>query len=130
MLQTIIEVLLIWIAFFVGVYQQHLSDVLQGLWRSPRQWRQIVKGMWASKTFIALATIIAMSVGIYFLNTAQENAEEEYTERIINAIDGTTEKRNQRVDELLDRIDKMLEQNAKILERLEVQNVSGNTTSK
>ena len=129
-----IEILLVWIAFILGIYQEHLRDVIRGLWRSrrkPSDWRWIMKGMWKSKTFFALAILIAMSAGIWFFNEAQERAMNENTERIINdVIERTDKQRNQKIDNLIDRIDKVLEQNAEILARLEAQNGKGNTTNK
>ena len=129
-----IEILLFWIAFILGVYQEHLRDVVRGLWRSrrkPSDWWWIMKGMWKSKTFFAIGIMIALSFGIVFMNIAQEKTDEENMERIINdAIKANNERQNQITQDLIGRIDKVLEQNAEILARLEAQNVTGNTTNK
>jgi len=57
-----------------------------------------VKGMRNSKTFIALAILIAMSAGIYLLNMSQEQAltkaEDERTTKIITEISTAINQRN------------------------------------
>jgi len=102
---VVIEVLLIWIAFIVGVYQQHFQDLLRALWH-PSLWRSAMKGMWNSKTFIAIAMLIGLSIGIYFLNSAQLQVTKEVEEvnktEIINAINNAQQENSQKLQELID----------------------------
>ncbi|MBI2868892.1 MAG: hypothetical protein HYX96_03595 [Chloroflexi bacterium] len=113
-----IEILLVWIAFIVGVFQENFGHILRDLWRDPRHWRWVVKGMWGSKTFVALALLIAMSVGIYFLNSTQENASDKNTDRIIDAINKQTEK-----------LDVISNKNLDIFNAIQQGGINGNTAT-
>ena len=77
--------------------------------------------MWNSKTFFAFAVLIGLSVGIYFINVAQEwkltEVEEQRKMEIIYAINSTQRENNQKFQELIDRIDKLIA-------TMEVNNVS------
>jgi len=100
-----IQMLFIWIAFFIGAYAKHL-------WHTPKQWRWVVKGMWASKTFITFGILIAMSVGVYFINaehvkTLTKAGEQRQTE-IMDTIKDDQQIKNQNFQDLINRIDKLI----------------------
>jgi len=65
-----------------------------------------MKGMWNSKTFIAIAMLIGLSIGIYFLNNAQSqvigDAKEANKAEIINAINNAQQESSQKLQELID----------------------------
>lgn len=105
-----IEILLIWIAFILGIYTQHLLEVASGLWQTPENWWWIVIGMWNSNTFIALAIMIALSFAIYFINKRQKSRDDENTEQLIDkVIKRTDDQRNQDMKNLINRMDRLIE---------------------
>jgi len=106
--QTFLAIILIWFAFILVYFTDHIRNIFTTLQPNPFSWRRwwaVVKGTFTKKTVFPLIVMVVLSIAIYFLNVWQ----------------------GRDIDRLTDRIDKLLEQNERIIEQLEAQN-AGNTT--
>ena len=84
-----------------------------------------MKGTFTKRTAFPLIILILLSATIFVINYFEEKNTAQRDTELIESANET----NKKLGELISQIDKLLEQNAEILKRLEAQNVTGNTAS-
>jgi len=77
------EILFVWVAFIIGVFQDNFKDVIKGILSG--DWKGVEIGMSASGSFIALGILLMLSV-IIFLMRRKENRKQEEARIIQSAI--------------------------------------------
>lgn len=105
------------------------TSASKGGWRSAMTG---AKNSWSGLLRVmGIALLIAVGLGIYdeIHNRASIEVKSQRHTELINAINGIKLENNQKFLDLIDRIDKVLEQNAEILKRLEAKDVSRNATT-
>ncbi|MBI2860569.1 MAG: hypothetical protein HYX91_03560 [Chloroflexi bacterium] len=70
-----VEILFVWIAFIVGVYQDNLRDIIKAILSG--NFTGAVAGMSASGTFIALGFLLGISVIIFFIRRKEIKEQKE-----------------------------------------------------
>src|SRR3972149_2950786 len=99
---TVIEILLVWVAFIVGVYQQHFQNLLRAIWY-PDLWRSAVNSILSFQTLFPLVVLIGLSVGVYFLDKAFKRTADQRRQELQSLVDPLIER--------LDRLIKIMENN-------------------
>ena len=103
---TAMEILLIWIAFILAFFTDHIKNIYNTLQPKPisrQRWWAVMKGTFTKKTAFPMIILALLSVAIFTINYFEAKSI------------------SQRDSELINRIDKVLEQNAEILKLLETQ---------
>jgi hypothetical protein len=111
-MQTTLDILLVWVAFLLVYFQDHIKAIYNTLQSNPLSWRRwwaVMKGTFTRKTAFPFLVLVLLTVAMIFINHWQTNESNESINQII-----------QKIDNLTDRIDKLIT-------TLEAQNTDGKT---
>jgi hypothetical protein len=111
-MQTTLDILLVWIAFLLVYFQDHIKGIYNTLQPNPLSWRRwwaVMKGTFTKRTAFPFLVLALLTVAIIFINQWQTNESNESINQI-----------SQKIDRLTDRIDKLIT-------TLEAQNVDERT---
>ena len=120
-MDTTFNLLLIWVAFILVYFQDHIKAIYQTLRPNPFSWRRwwaVVRGTFTRRTAFPIFVIICLTVAIILVNTIQGNEDRRIAEES-----------HMEIQALVERIDDLIDQNAEILEILEAYIVTGNDTA-
>jgi len=85
-----IEILLIWLAFGLVYFQEHIKNVVQTLQPNPfswRRWEAVMKGTFTKKTAFPLIVLVLLTLAIIYLDFSRQEAIDILIERIDKLID-------------------------------------------
>ena len=119
-----IEILLIWLAFGLVYFQEHIRNVVQTLQPNPFSWRRwgaVMRGTFTKRTIFPLTIMLLLIVGAILINVWQTNnsieSENSRNAVLIQSVNQTItnsfnesgiNETNQNMKALMDRIDKLI----------------------
>ena len=131
--QALFEIALIWFAFVLVFFTEHIKNIYYTLQPNPFAWQRwwaVIKGTFTKRTAFPLTVMVLLTIAVYLLNFWQTNdlikAENERNAELLQTVNQTIneqfDKRDEKLDALIERIDNLIT-------ALEAQNVSDNTTA-